>query len=81
MENEANLRSVSEIGQRLHVAETAIGIGRRSVAELLQQVPVDIEAVEATRQAVAEARLERNQLRAELERARPVPKQQATWLQ
>ncbi len=81
MENEANLRSVSEVGQRLHAAETAIGIGRRSVAELLQQVPVDIGAVEATRLAVAEARLERNQLRSELERARPAPKQQATWLQ
>ena len=81
MENEPQVRNISEIGQRLHIAETAIGVGRRTVRELLMQEPVDIEAIEATRQTVLEARLERNQLRAELERARPAPRQQSTWLQ
>ncbi len=80
MENEPQVRNISEIGQRLHIAETAIGLGRRTVRELLKQELVDVEAVEATRQSILQARLQRNQLRGELERARPAPPPQDTWL-
>ncbi len=60
------------VGQRLHLAETAIGVGRRALHELLRQEPVDEIAVNATRQAILDARLQRNSLRNELEVTRPI---------
>ncbi|MCA9328822.1 hypothetical protein KC959_03550 [Candidatus Saccharibacteria bacterium] len=62
---------IRDIGQRLHTAETTIGVGRRALHDLLRQVPVDEQLVESTRQAITDARLQRNALRHELEQARP----------
>ncbi len=71
MENELQIDNIGLLGQLLHKAETEMGIGRRAVAELLTQEPVDLEAVEARRQEIMTARLERNGLRQKLEKAKP----------
>jgi hypothetical protein len=71
MENTDQTMDIRVIGQRLHIAETTIGLGRRALHDLLRQEPVDEPAVELARQAIANARTERNALRRDLELARP----------
>ena len=81
METIQQTTDIRDIGLRLHIAETAIGVGRRALHDLLRQEPIDEQAVEATRQAISDARMQRNALRHELELARP-PQQYAgcSWL-
>jgi hypothetical protein len=79
MEIEPQIEGIESIGQRLHEAETAIGVGRRAVWELLRQEPVDIEAVSLARQSILVARLERNELIHKLEQARPRPPYRYKW--
>ncbi len=55
-----------EVGQRLHEAETALGVGRRAVRELVTSDPIDEEALAKQRTAVLSARLKRNALLGEL---------------
>lgn len=61
-----------QLGKRLNRAETAIGIGRRTIQALLAEEPVDYEAIEEHRAVVADSRLERNELRRQLEREKSV---------
>lgn len=55
------------IGLQLYEAETAIGISRRAVSELVRVEPVDQAAITRERQQIEEARLARNDLRGQLE--------------
>lgn len=55
------------LGARLHIAETAIHAGREAIAKLLTVVPIDEAAIANERVVMHQARLERNQLRRELE--------------
>ncbi|HMT19484.1 MAG TPA: hypothetical protein PKD15_05600 [Candidatus Saccharibacteria bacterium] len=81
METIQQTTEIREIGQRLHTAETAIGVGRRALSDLLRQEPVDEQAVESTRHVIKEARLQRNALRRELELARPLQQYDGcSWL-
>jgi hypothetical protein len=81
METIQQTTDIREIGQRLHIAETAIGLGRRALSDLLRQEPVDEHAVQTTRLAITDARLERNTLRRDLELARtPQPYTGSSWL-
>lgn len=59
-------RPYETVGQQLHRAETAIGVGRRALYELVRQELVDEEAVAEQRQAIALARQQRNNLRQQL---------------
>jgi len=59
-----------QIGHELNWAETAIGVGRRAIAELKTLDPVDLEAINTERAQVVEARLARNALRYELDRVK-----------
>ncbi len=59
-----------EIGQRLHSAETAIHLGRRSINELLSVIPIDEAAIEAERTGMHQARMDRNKLREDLRQAK-----------
>lgn len=59
-----------EIGMRLYQAETAIGLGRRAIKALQHEEPVDEEAVEIEREHILRARLERNELRKQLAKAK-----------
>jgi Spy/CpxP family protein refolding chaperone len=58
-----------EMGLALHDAETALGVGRRALRELVIADPIDQVAIEAQREAILEARLARNSLRIQLEEA------------
>ena len=73
MRNEEALRLESErmqMGLDLLSAETAIGVGRRAIAELRTHDPLDQEAIDTERAQVVEARLARNALRYELDRVK-----------
>jgi hypothetical protein len=54
------------IGIQLHQAELAIGIGRRTIKELVASEPVDYVAVAIEKANVQQARLARNVLKTQL---------------
>ena len=55
------------LGLQLYEAETAIGVSRRAVSELVRIEPVNDIAIAWERQQIEEARLARNALRGQLE--------------
>lgn len=54
------------IGLELHQAETAIGVGRRAICELMLSEPVDDAVLATQRTQILESRLARNALRHQL---------------
>lgn len=78
METEPIIETRS-LGMQLHAAETAIYLGKRVVAEIYSQEPVDEVALATARQDISAARQTRNTLRRQLEATRPTPIPKYKW--
>lgn len=59
-----------DIGLRLNATETAIYLGKQSIGAILAVEPIDEVALANERASIHQARLARNQLRAQLEQVK-----------
>ena len=73
---------LSEIGMRIHHAQTCISVSRTALRELMQHEPIDEVAVATTREQIAYARSARNNALRELdsEKAATNPYPRFLWV-
>ncbi len=68
-----------ELGLMLHQAENAIYLGRLTLAGLYTQQPIDPSNVIAVKSTMHDARMERNAIKEQLDKVRPILTHRYIW--